>query len=308
MDALSDTLYAQRCAFILRGEADNATESWEAGFRRPFGVMAEATEKDVKMLTFCIRSGLFKEPHLLRLQAAAVTPTADDYRDAFLRIVRFHVSKLGEVSPERRTYGTPDINGLQVLNPWAKQYPWGPTLLSLLPRKAGLLADVAELKMREAYGRDLEALRGTQEWADFQDYPANPLLGRTLGNRPAEDGWHMGRDIVAANVLRAVMAFGIYENRTGRIPTRLEDFMDAQAEAAIIHIPHMQMEYTVDPSGIARIAYAFEPSSPLRLRQYSGKYLVRDIVVHHPSDRPFSFPISRDMTSLPTESDAAGKP
>ncbi|HSI83705.1 MAG TPA: hypothetical protein VK970_07970 [Candidatus Methylacidiphilales bacterium] len=301
----SNICYLLRGIWLMQGNADKALDAWEHIYRKG-PILTPRRVNDVYLLNFAIRSGLFRERHLTRLMDAPYT-RADDLRDENAHHFRQWISMMSPVflkkrKPGRTSYQIPDFAGLKVLLPWYEpKKASDPTLLKVFPSNVSFLVYRAECMYREDFIIRSEALRGTSQWAGHKDFKYDFWLGKLMRNTKSINSISINiscQELAPCNMFQAVLGFGLYRARTGKVPQRLEDFITPDIASRMIQVPSAALRYTIDARGVARLAYVLDATVPKHLdflSERGGFNTPEGIIVYNPADTPLEFPLDPGM-------------
>ncbi|MEZ0295222.1 MAG: hypothetical protein ACAI35_02070 [Candidatus Methylacidiphilales bacterium] len=279
---------AHRAAFLLLGWVEEAVALWEESSRMqmmPPGLEDSYSERkrDTEMLGSAIRYGAFQEGHLRRLLASTVY-SADQLRDSWNFTFQRKVAMLGLCTgdPYRRNFALE----IRMVRLWQTGISSVHSLKEVLPNQMNLIILKAECEIDEQYHRDLQALRGTQQWPEPPETGPNRLfeLLSYIRNKP---DWTTSYSVALDNNLRlGLLAFALYKVRTGKVPATLSEFMDAEPAFAekLIHIPHVELVYSTNSKGVANLEIRAD-----KLRK-AGIW-TRNLIVYEPRKTPARFPL-----------------
>ncbi|HSI82753.1 MAG TPA: hypothetical protein VK970_03155 [Candidatus Methylacidiphilales bacterium] len=300
-----DSMYlAHSYVYYLRGQPYKIITLWQDLYRRP--AHYRSLTVNVALLSYCIRSGLFRLEQLQQLWDGPF-PNADDLRDQESARLRAFLATLARYKSTCEGYGHPNMDGLQLLTD-SKYKPQrdDPTLLDLLPKKTRLMAVRARALQRLDYLERLEAGRGTTQWPDFRDTRQDLMSGKYLGNIALREVSPIAGDACVRyiNLQHALLGFALYRARTGRLPERAEDFMTPEVKARIIQCPYMQLAYQVSPTGVIKIGWAYTAFHPYEARHF----VPVEVVAYHPGDKPVRFPVRPDKGNPSNPSPSSTEP
>ncbi|HSI83584.1 MAG: hypothetical protein ACAI35_09900 [Candidatus Methylacidiphilales bacterium] len=287
--------------YIREGDAEGAISLWEFLYLRssvPVAVhwTGEARLRwELGQLNFAIRSGLFKEEHLLRMLRAPYI-SAEELRERRVYLIQRDIAEMKTDADLMRHYRVPwpDINRRDwtTLSPREK---FEVIAIQLFPPKASMLFLRNKMRHEEEYMHQIEARRGTSHLDEIL-YRTDEWEGNWYEISVTDDELFTtvnklrAADIATHNLHYAVLGFGLHRARTGRIPQKLEEFITPEIQSKLIQTRYLNLTYTIDAtSGAAKIECKFDeeklPPGTIWPAMETG------IEVYDPSDAALNFPL-----------------
>ncbi|HSI83585.1 MAG TPA: hypothetical protein VK970_07360 [Candidatus Methylacidiphilales bacterium] len=300
------TVYHCLIARYLRaGDVERAVSLWEFIFRKsaaspPVHWRGGCTLSiDAELLNFAMRSGLLKEEHIRRILRASFL-TIEDLRTRRVWLIREDIAGMTQHGEQFREYSLPwpHFNNMG----WESlEWPKSGELfaLQMLPGKAFLLFHRNKMRHEEAYLRQIEAQAGTSRLDEIppntKEYQGDEYWPRHIQDDLAQNVNEMWAvDAALHNERYAILGFGLYRARTGRIPQKLEDFIIPEIQAKLIEMRYLELKYKIDSNtGDVRISCSYDWPGPLP-PMMSMRNSDPDMVVYSPADKPLGFPLKHE--------------